>query len=303
MAIVTPGIDLAELRHGADYVFVLDVSGSMQDKIATLATAVVGALGKLRPEDRFRVVTFSQDARELTRGWTPADPQSVAEAIGAVRGLRVEGGTNLFAGVELALRGLDEERATSVVLVTDAVANVGEVDPRVFRELMRRYDVRVFGFLLGSCANWPLMRAIAESSGGFYAAVSNADDMLGQLLLAKSKIAYEALHDASFSLSGVDTADVVGLEAGKVYRGQQLVLFGRYDGPGRATLDLHARLTGEDRTYTTTFDFPAIDTAHPEIERLWAMRRVQELDARADAGVLDRGRRPWLQIHGRAADP
>jgi Ca-activated chloride channel homolog len=288
MAIVTPGIDLAPLRNGADWVFVLDVSGSMRDKIRTLGSAVASSLGKLRPEDRFRIITFSDHARELTSGWTSADASSVAAAADAVRQLHEGGSTNLYAGVAAALRDLDADRATSVVLVTDAVANVGEVDPAAFRALAKRYDVRVFGFLLGNGANWPLMRAIAEASGGFYAPVSNADDMLGQILLAKSKIAYEALHDASFELRGVETRDVVGLDVGKIYRGQQLVLFGRYARPGRATLELRARLTGEDRTYTTTFDFPAQDTAHPELERLWAMRRVDELESRADAGLADR---------------
>ena len=289
MAIVTPGLDLAPIQRGADWVFVLDVSGSMQGKIATLGSAVAGALGKLRPDDRFRIITFNTEVRELTEGWTSADPRSVAAAADDVRQLASGGGTNLYAGVAAAFHGLDEDRATSVLLVTDAVANVGEVDPAAFRALAKRYDVRVFGFLLGNSANWPLMRALAEASGGFYAPVSNADDMLGQLLLAKSKVSHEALHDASFRLQGVETRDVVGLEVGKVYRGQQLVLFGRYAQPGRATLELRARLTGEDEVYTTTFDFPARDTAHPEIERLWAMRKVAELETRAAAGLADRG--------------
>ncbi|MEZ5364030.1 MAG: hypothetical protein R2748_17245 [Bryobacterales bacterium] len=47
--------------------------------------------------------------------------------------------------------------------------------------------MRVFGFLMGNSANWPLMRTIADSSGGFYTSVSNADDIVGQILLAKDK--------------------------------------------------------------------------------------------------------------------
>ncbi len=288
MAIVTPGLDLAPIRHGSDWAFVLDVSGSMQGKLSTLTSAVAGALAKLGPDDRFRIITFSNDARELTRGWTSADPRSIAEATADVRSLVSGGGTNLFEGIATGLRDLDADRATSILLVTDGVANVGAVDPSAFRALARRYDVRVFVFLLGNSANWPLMRAIAEASGGFYASVSNVDDMLGQLLLARSKVSHEALHDASFSLRGVETQDVVGLEVGKVYRGQQLVLFGRYLKPGPATLELRARLTGEDRRYTTQFEFPAFDTSHPEIERLWAMRKVEELEAHAAAGLGDR---------------
>ena len=39
-----------------------------------------------------------------------------------------------------------------------------------------------------------------------------------------------------------------------------------------------ASLTGEDKTYTTTVDLPEIDTANPEIERLWAMAMIEQIE-------------------------
>ena len=288
MAVLTPGIDLGRLAGGADYVFVLDVSGSMSGgKLATLARGVARGLGELDPNDRFRVVAFSSRARELTRGFRPATPDEVASTIREVEAITAGGSTNLYDGVDLALRGLDDDRATSLVLVTDAVTNTGVVEPRRFHELLRQYDVRVFGFLLGNSGNWPLMRAICDATGGFYAGISNADDVLGQILLAKSKITHEALHDAELSVRGVKVSDATGALVGKVYRGQQLVLFGRYAEGGRGTLTLKARLTGQDETYQTTFEFPDREEDNPEIERLWALSLIEELEDRANAGLLD----------------
>jgi Mg-chelatase subunit ChlD len=88
MMTVTPGTDLAPIgagatpsqasgmtysesitvssTAGADYVFVLDVSGSMRDKLPTLARGVQQALTHFRSGDRFRIFTFSGRARELT---------------------------------------------------------------------------------------------------------------------------------------------------------------------------------------------------------------------------------------------
>jgi Ca-activated chloride channel family protein len=158
------------------------------------------------------------------------------------------------------------------VLVTDAVTNTGIVDPRRFHELMKQYDVRVFGFLMGNSANWPLMRLVCDASGGFYAPISNADDVIGQLMLAKSKITH---------------FDTTGAVVGKIYRGQQLVLFGRYEGAGTATVTLDARLTGQDKMYRTRFEFPAVDTDNPELERLWALSRIEEIELLVDTGLLD----------------
>lgn len=285
MMVVTPGVDLKPITRGADYVYVLDVSGSMQGKIHTLANGVGQALGKMRPDDRFRIVSFSSSAREVL-DWTSATPENVTRAIEIVKGLKTESSTNLYAGVQQGLEKLDADRATSLVLVTDGVANEGVVQPAAFHKLLKSYDIRVFGFLMGNSSNWPLMRTITDATGGFYASVSNDDDIVGQIILAKSKITFEAMHDASFKFTGARVFDTTGDYPNKIYRGQQLVIFGRYEGTGKATVTLKAKLTGEDKIYTTNFDFPEIDTDNPEIERLWAMAQVEQIELKENIGVL-----------------
>ncbi|WP_221029272.1 VIT and vWA domain-containing protein [Actomonas aquatica] len=285
MMVVTPGVDLQPLNQGADYAFVLDTSGSMQGKLHTLAEGVSQALGQMSAQDRFRIITFNNHAREIV-GWSAATPEAVRQAVERVKTLQSSGGTNLYDGLELGLRDLDADRATSVVLVTDGVTNQGIVDPAKFHRLVGQYDIRIFGFLLGNSANWPLMRTIADATGGFYAGVSNADDIVGQILLAKSKVTFEAMHDASFKFKGTRVFDTTGDHPKKIYRGQQQVIFGRYEKAGRATVELHARLTGEDKVYTTTFDFPEVDTDNPEIERLWAMALIDQLEVKASIGEL-----------------
>jgi Ca-activated chloride channel family protein len=286
MMVLTPGVDLAPLATGSDYSFVLDVSGSMAGKIATLAGAVSQAVGELRPEDRFRIVTFNNYARRFTNGWLAATPENVAWTASKLSGLSANGGTNLYAGLELGLDDLDDDRATSVILVTDAVTNQGVLEPREFHKLMKSTDVRVFGFLLGNSGNWPLMRTVCDASGGFWAQVSNDDDILGQIVLARSKVTHEALHDVAIEISGVEIFAADTGAIGKVYRGQQVVVFGRYRKPGRATVTLRAKLTGQDKTYRTTVDFPAIDTDNPELERLWALQRIESFEAQTRAGLL-----------------
>ncbi|MCP3906204.1 MAG: VWA domain-containing protein [Planctomycetes bacterium] len=287
MMVLTPGIDLAPLSGGSDYTFVLDVSGSMQGKLGTLTSGVTRVIGDLNPEDRFRVIAFSTRAKDVTRGWVTATKENVQRVVGRINGLGADGSTNLYDGLKLALDDLDDDRATSIILVTDAVTNTGVIDPAKFDALMRTQDVRVFGFLMGNSANWPLLRTVCDASGGFHAQISNADDIVGQIMLAKSKVTHECLHDASLKISGVRVTDTTDGAIGKVYRGQQLVLFGRYDGPGTARIELDARLTGEDQTYSTEIAFPDLDTDHPELERLWAMNQIEAIEARERIGKLD----------------
>ncbi len=131
------------------------------------------------------------------------------------------------------------------------------------------------------------MKTICDASGGFYSSVSNADDILGQIMLAKSKVTFESLHHADFKLSGVNTFDTTQDFSTKIYRGQQLVIFGRYLEGGKARVRLKASLTGEDKKYETSFEFPELDDANPELERLWAMSFIEDLQQRRDEGVLN----------------
>lgn len=286
MLVITPGVDLGPLTGGADYLFVLDVSGSMEGKLRMLAEGVQRGLQELDSEDRFRVITFSDHALDISRGWKQATPENVTRMLETVARLQTQSSTNLYAGLELALRDLDDDRATSLVLVTDGVTNTGIVDPAEFHKLMQTVDVRIFGFLLGNSANWPLMETITRTSGGFYSQVSNRDDLLGKLLLAKQKVTHEALLDVELDLDGADVYGLTPEAPGKLYRGQQLVLFGRYDRPASAKLELEATLTGADKTYTTFVDLPEEANRYPELERLWGLAQIEDFERRRDAGLL-----------------
>lgn len=286
MMVLTPGIDLKPITNGADYTFVLDRSGSMYGgKLKTLCAGVVKTLEKMQPQDRFRIITFDSSARDFTGGWVAATPENIGKWSRKLSGITSGGSTNLYDAVKMALSRLDADRVSSIVLVTDGVTNTGIVSPKAFHDLMKSADVRVFGFLMGNSANWPLMRAICNASGGFYEGVSNDDDIIGRIMLAKSKIAFESLHDAKVKISGISTGDLTGESLKKLYRGQQLVIFGKYKKGGTADVSLTVKLSGREQTYKCKADFPETDTANPELERLWAMSRIEMFEDMANAGL------------------
>ena len=276
MMVVTPGDDLQPIVEGKDWVFVVDVSGSMQGKYATLVGGMQGALQKMRPDDRFRIVLFNDNAWELTPGFVNAGPEAVAHYARELMAFGPCNGTNLYAGLDLGLQSLDADRTSAVVLVTDGVANVGETRQRRFIERIVRQDIRLFTFVLGNSANRPLLEALATASNGFAVNVSNSDDIVGQLLAATSKVTHEALHGVKIEIDGVRTADLTPGEPGSLYRGQQLVLFGHYWGEGMADVRLSGLISGEEVTYWTRFAFPQEAAENPEIERLWAYASIEE---------------------------
>ncbi len=276
MLVVTPGEALKPIAQGGDWMFVLDKSGSMSGKWHTLVAGVEEGLQRLRPSDRFSIVLFDRTARDLTGGYLAATPENVTRAIGDLATLQPDNGTNLYAGLQQGLRRLDDDRTTSVLLVTDGVANVGETEQRAFLKLIGKQDIRLFTFIMGNSANRPLLQAMTRESGGTAVSVSNSDDVLGAVLNAVGKVTHEAMHGVEIEIDGVETADLAPARLGSLYRGQQLALFGHYRGEGPAEVTLKARISGRPVEYRTRFDFPAVARGNPEIERLWAFAAIEE---------------------------
>jgi len=284
MLVVTPGTDLQPTIGGVDWTVVLDVSGSMESKISSATDVVSRALIQMRPEDRFRIITFADKAVDILRGFSPVSAEMVRSAGDVVKRQGARGGTNLYAGFKAGLGGLDEDRPNAVLLISDGGANIGPTHYTHFVKLLENTDIRVFTFVMGQGANRPLLGNLAEASGGFTMDISNDDDLYGRLLQAKDKLAREALHGVELQLDGAGLSDTAPNRMPSAYFGQQIVQFGRYSRPGETTLRLKGKISGEDKVWQTKIVLPAEDHRFPEIERLWALSRIEDMQRSIDRG-------------------
>ncbi|MCW8929038.1 MAG: VIT and VWA domain-containing protein [Gammaproteobacteria bacterium] len=276
MMTLTPGIDLQPINEGKDWVFILDISGSMKGKYQTLAEGVKRALKQMSPNDRVKVILFNNKASELTSGYTLASNSNISQLIQEVEAIKPQGGTNVYDGLSMAIKKLDSDRTSAIVLVTDGVANVGVTEQKQFIKLIKSKDVRLFTFVMGNSANKPLLENLTEASNGFSVNVSNNDDIVGRIMLATSKVSFEAMHDVDVKISGIKVTNVQPEAPGSLYRGEQLVLLGHYWGENdkEAKVTFSSKISGERKNYSSQFKFPAISTEHPEIERLWAFNTI-----------------------------
>jgi Ca-activated chloride channel family protein len=85
------------------------------------------------------------------------------------------------------------------------------------------------------------------------------------------------------AIEGGDVYDVEPATLPNLYHGAPVRLYARYRKPGKAVLRVEADLMGQPLRQSFPIELPAQDEANPQIERMWAFRRVQRL--------LDDGRR------------
>lgn len=275
---ITPAASLNPISEGVDWVFILDISGSMSgNKISTLTEGVGRVIGKMSPSDRFRVITFNDSARDITRGFLHATSENVSEIINQLKSIEANGGTALHAGLSEGLKKLDGERTSSVILVTDGVANIGPTGHDDFLQLVDEKDIRLFTFIIGNSSNRPLLDDLAKASNGFAMDVSTRDDIYGKILQAKNKVLYQAMHDVQININGGMISDLTPAQPGSLYRGQQLVMFGHYQQPGPVTISMEAKISGQTHEWSCEAILPELDTNNPEIERLWALSSITDI--------------------------
>ncbi|MDP2305393.1 MAG: VWA domain-containing protein [Pseudomonadota bacterium] len=178
--------DVESERVPVDIAVVVDTSGSMgrEGKIEAARAAADELVDSLREGDRFALVSFDDRARVLVEG--ARFDGDTARLHGVIEGLRDDGGTNLWDGLELGEDQLSSTRAYSsayarkVLLVSDGQANVGETSPEAFARLAQGYasaGVSVSAIGLGRDFNENLLEAMADAGGGSYRFVGNPEEL------------------------------------------------------------------------------------------------------------------------------
>ncbi len=135
---------------------------------------------------------------------------------------------------------------------------------------------------MGNGANMPLLEAMTEVSNGFAVSVSNSDDIVGKLMEFTSKATHQALHDIELKFKGIQVSNLTPEVTTSLYRGELLTVFGHYHGAGEAVVSLSGKVSGENKLYKATFDFPDISQRNPEIKRLWAYAKTQDIQHMID---------------------
>jgi len=177
-------------RQAVDLVAVIDTSGSMSgSSIALAKEALAFMLQQAREGDRIAIITFADEAA-LVLPLIEMNEKGKLRAKHQLESLEASGGTNLSAGVFLALDLLmsrsDARPVTSIMLLSDGLSNRGLQDGAQLQLAVRHYIARftagitLFTFGLGAAHDAAELSSIAAASaGGVYSYLPSAEEIPG----------------------------------------------------------------------------------------------------------------------------
>jgi len=284
MLTLTAGEELAADNLGMDFVFVLDVSGSMahDGKLALSRQSIGAFIDELGPEDRFEVITFNVAPTKLFGELRDADDATQEEAAQFLRTQQGRGGTVLRSAMSLAYQYGEPDRPLNVVILSDGMTEQGERRELLAQIASRPANAKVFCIGVGNEVNRPLLSQMAEDAGGLAAFLSQGDNFGRQAKAFRRKLMRPAAADVKIELAGVEVYDQEPKQLPNLYHGMPVRLYGRYRGEGTADIRVQAEVNGAPIDQSVQVDFPGSDPANPEIERMWAWQKVDRLLKEAD---------------------
>ena len=262
-----------------DVVFVVDTSGSMAGtKLHQAQKALRFCVENLNADDRFEIVRFSTEAEPLFRELSLADADHRKRANTFIDDFKPIGGTAIAEALQSALKVRQDksDRPFVVIFLTDGLPTIGSRNPEeIVANIKKASGVRIFSFGIGSDVNTQLLDQLAEGTRAFSQYVLENEDLELKVSNFYTRIKEPALTNLKLDLGGtVRTSKMYPADLPDLFKGDQLVVAGRYSGAG----DVEARLTGNvgghEQTFTYKLHFDDRKTTDDYVPRLWATRRI-----------------------------
>jgi Ca-activated chloride channel homolog len=260
-----------------EYVFVLDVSGSMNGFPLDTAKKLMRDLARvLRPTDKFNVVLFADGSATFSPTSVAATRPNLERALAFIGRRDGGGGTRLLAALERAVaipRQVGVSR--SVVLVTDGYI---EAESDVF-DYVRGHldDVNFFAFGIGGSVNRFLIEGVARAGRGEPFIVTEPGEAEAAASRLRRYIDTPVLTGVDVKFHGFDVYDVEPGQVPDLFASRPIVMFGKWRGEPAGSIEVTGTTGQGAYQKWIAVSSATSDPHHAALRQLWARTRIAGL--------------------------
>lgn len=281
--------DAGGTTEAIDKVFTLivDRSGSMSgNKIIQARNAASFITNNLNEGDEFNIVDFSSTVASFRPEHVAYTPQNRDAALAYINTFQATGGTNISGAFDVAVpqfEAASETTANIIVFFTDGQATVGITNTSQLVDHVNALidqtetDILLFTFGIGQAANRQLLTRLASENGGLSVFLDDDDleEVITQFYLL---IRNPVLLDTEIAFSSTVIREVYPDPLPNLYKGQQMIVSGRYTEAVPTTVTLRGAAFGQPVEYT--YDLPLADTTDTRYQflpKIWAKQKIEHL--------------------------
>jgi Ca-activated chloride channel family protein len=215
---------------GREYVFIVDVSGSMHGFPLDIAKRLFrDLLGNLRATDRFNVLLFSGGSAVLSEQSLAATPDNIRKATSFIDQQQGGGGTELLPALKRALALPQAEGfSRTVVIATDGYVTVEEEVFDLIRNNLNKANMFTFG--IGTSTNRHILEGMARVGNGEPFIITKAEEAPARAAAFRNMIQSPLLSHIDIDYGGFDAYDIEPVSVPDVLADRPVIVFGKWRG-------------------------------------------------------------------------
>lgn len=260
-----------------EYIFVLDVSGSMDGyPLDTAKSLIRNLVGNLKTADKFNLILFAGASSLMAPSSVPATANNIKRAIALIDEQEGRGGTELVPALETAVAlPAANNISRSIIVITDGYV---DSEKEIFHLIRKNLDnTNFFSFGIGTSVNRYLIEGMAKAGQGepfILTDKSEADQVAGRF---REYVQSPVLTDINVEFKDFDVYEVEPSVIPDMFAQRPIVIFGKWRGKPEGTIVLTGG-TGNG-AYRQEIDIADIvpSEANSAIRYLWARSRVERL--------------------------
>ncbi|MGR9052326.1 MAG: VIT domain-containing protein [Gammaproteobacteria bacterium] len=211
-----------------EYLFVLDVSGSMHGfPLDTAKDLMRRLLSDLKPTESFNILFFAGGANALSPVPMAATPDNIQRALATMLSYQGGGGTELVAALKTAYAmPRTEDKARSIVVVTDGYINAERDAYDLIANNLN--STNVFAFGVGSSVNRYLIESMAKAGAGEPFVVTSNQEAADVGARFRRYVEAPLLSNIQLRGEGLEVYDTEPSEIPVMLAERPIVVFGKY---------------------------------------------------------------------------
>ncbi len=256
-----------------EYVFIMDVSGSMTGTPLDISKELItNLLEDLDATDKFNIIFFAGSSSSLSPNSLQATATNIGMATDFLTEVEAEGGTKLLPALTkaLAMTGTEDYSRTFVISTDGGVT----VEKEAF-ELIRNNlnTANFFSFGIGTSVNRYIIEGLAYVGEGEAFTIADYQDADVISERFKNYINRPALTNIVAEFDGIDVYEVEPLTIPDVFAERPIILYGKYNGPAQGRI----KLTGDfgNAGIESTLAFTDPDPNNEALKYLWARKKIR----------------------------
>ena len=292
MLMATPPADKAfkQFNTPRELIFIIDSSGSMMGASMIQASkALVQAINRLKPTDRFNIIDFDSGFDPLFDSAMPAISMNKKHGIRFANNLDASGGTEPLEAIKFALNSRDshtDDYLRQIVFLTDG--QVGNED-EIFRSVRQNIDDdRMFTIGIGAAPNSHLMTKLAKYGKGAYTFIGDIAEVKDKMTELFDKLESPAMTDININFPMNINAEQALGSISDLYKGEVITAVYKLNAiPNKLSISGNTA----NGVFTKDIHITASNNT-TGIDVLWARRKIDQLmnQYRAQYRRVDRDR-------------